>query len=257
MGILEFKRREFVSNGVVLFENVIPEKSLKCLKKELEVAISLDAVERPNAFDIGMVHNCMFRGQAMSDLLDCEEMNSFVSDILGHSFILYAYQSSSLQPGIEEGNFGSRVHVDSPRFIENYITNIGVIFPLDDFTEQNGGTYYLPGSQNIAELTKEEEFYSKAKRLVCKKGDMVVFNARVHHAAGVNSTDKVRHALTMNFCRSYMRQRFDFPRMASSHSTLLRSENVKKLLGWNVRMPTALEEFYLPPKERLYKPGQE
>ena len=30
----------------------------------------------------------------------------------------------------------------------------------------------------------------------------------------------------------------------------------RRLLGMNVRMPTTLDEFYLPPDQRLYLPAQ-
>jgi hypothetical protein len=33
-------------------------------------------------------------------------------------------------------------------------------------------------------------------------------------------------------------------------------ENGKRLIGMNVRMPTSLAQFYLPPEQRPYKPNQ-
>lgn len=244
----------FEQDGLVIIPNVINTKFINKLREELEKAIAEDAIAYPNVFDKGMVHNCMFRGQAMAELLDCPEMNKFVAEILSPTFIIYAYQSSSLKPN--HGNYGSRIHVDSPRYIPDYPTNIGVIFPLDDFTLENGATFYLPKSHKQEKAPDEETFYKFAKRAECNAGDLIIFHGRMYHAAGQNFTDVNRHSITINFCRSYMRQRFDYARMVSEKDIVKFSDNTKKLLGWNVRVPTHLSEFYLPENQRLYKPNQ-
>ncbi|MFT4926365.1 MAG: ectoine hydroxylase-related dioxygenase (phytanoyl-CoA dioxygenase family) [Phenylobacterium sp.] len=246
---------DFDNKGITVVPDVINAREVQALRKELKDAIDNDAVNFPDAFDKGMVHNCMFRGSAMAKLLDNPKMNQIVSKILGETFIIYAYQSSSLNPGNK--NYGSRVHVDSPRFIDSYSTNVGVIFALDDFTLENGATYYLEGSHKSEQIAEDEAFYETAQRGVCKAGDLIVFNGRLVHAAGFNNSDKERHSLTINCCRSFMRQRFDFAKMLVKQNRENDfSDNAKKLMGWNVRMPSDLAEFYLPADQRLYKPNQ-
>jgi ectoine hydroxylase-related dioxygenase (phytanoyl-CoA dioxygenase family) len=193
----------------------------------------------------------------MAGVLDHPVMNGYVQQLLAPSCIMYAYQSSSAPPS--GSNYGQRIHVDSPRFIPDYMTNLGVILPLDDFTAENGATRYLPGSQKKEELPDEELFNLNCKTAQCKAGDMIIFNARLAHSTGFNHTDLFRHALTINFCRCFMRQRFDFCRMPQADEAFMQSlgDHGKRLLGYNVRMPTSLEEFYLPVEKRLYKPNQE
>ena len=149
-----------------------------------------------------------------------------------------------------------RIHVDSPRFIPGYVTNAGVMLALDEYTPDNGATYYLPGSHLTDKVPTEAEFFAGAERTYPKAGDAVVFNARTWHMGGKNSTDKVRHAVTMNVCRSYMRQRFDYPRLVPSHIVEKLGDTGRRFLGFNVRMPASLEEYYVPEERRLYKGGQ-
>lgn len=241
-------------DGVAIVPNVLSQKLVTILRAELEAAIAEDAMHYPDVFDKGMVHNCMVRGQNMAEILDNPVMNAYMDKAFSNTCIVYAYQSSSLPPS--QGNYGSRVHVDSPRFIPGFYTNMGAIFPLNDFTEDNGATYYIPGSHKWEDLPTEDFFFANAKRAICKAGDMMLLNARLVHAAGFNATDKTRHSLTINFCRSYMRQRFDFPRLVPKEIIESLGENGQRLLGMNVRMPTSLAEFYLPPEQRLYKPNQ-
>ncbi len=240
--------------GVAIVPSMLNQNQVDDLRSELELAIEEDAIHYPNVFDKGMVHNCMVRGSNMAGILDHPVMNAYLNKCFSDTCIVYAYQSSSLPP--KQSNYGSRVHVDCPRFISGYNSNMGVMFPLNDFTVENGATYYLPRSHKLADLPAEDFFYANAKRAFCKAGDMILLNPRLVHAAGFNATNITRHALTINFCRSYMRQRFDFPRLISQDIIDKLGENGRRLIGMNVRMPTNLEEFYLPPEQRLYKPNQ-
>jgi ectoine hydroxylase-related dioxygenase (phytanoyl-CoA dioxygenase family) len=248
-------QRQFEQQGVVVIPAVFTQQLVQQLKSELEMAISQDLQQRPDVFDRGMVHNCMVRGEQMCTLLDHPQLNFYIKALFTPFCIIYAYQSSSLEPG--NGNYGSRIHVDCPRWIENYMTNLGVIIPLTDFTLANGATYYLPGSHRCQTLPDEQEFYQQAERLVCNAGDLIIFNARLVHAAGQNQDDTTRHALTINLCRPFMRQRFDFPRLLTPEQIASLGEEGRRLIGMNVRMPSHLDEFYLPIDQRLYQPGQE
>lgn len=242
------------SEGFAVVPSVLATEEVAALRAELERAIAEDLTDRPDVFDRGMVHNCMLRGARMAALLDQPVMNAYLAQAMAPTCILYAYQSSSLPPS--EGNYGSRMHVDSPRHIPGYTTNLGVIFALDDFTESNGATWYLPGSHRVEALPSEDQFRIHAVRGLCRAGDMILFQGRLAHAAGINRAHRARHALTLNVCRSFMRQRFDFARLVPRALIDGLGPDGRRLVGMNVRMPTSLDEFYLPPDQRLYLPGQ-
>lgn len=252
--IIQRHINDLETNGIAIVPSILSRDEVFRLRQELIAAIDEDAVAYPGVFDQRMVHNCMVRGKNMATLLDHPVMNSYLKAAFSETCIIHAYQSSSLLPG--QTNFGSRIHVDSPRFIPGYTTNMGIIFPLDDFTLENGATYYLAGSHKVEKLPDEAGFYANAKRACCSAGDMIIFNARLVHAAGDNRTDQARHSLTINLCRSFMRQRFDFPRLVPNEIIASLGDDGRRLIGMNVRMPTSLEEFYLPPEQRLYKPDQ-
>jgi ectoine hydroxylase-related dioxygenase (phytanoyl-CoA dioxygenase family) len=140
--------------------------------------------------------------------------------------------------------------------IPGYISQIGIIIPLDDFTVDNGATYMLPYSFERVTPVTEEEFFKDAVRVLPKRGDLVVLNPRTWHLGGQNSTSMDRHAVTLSACRSYMRQRFDYPRLIDPEQVESLTPTLRRLLGFNVRVPTSLEEYYVPEDQRLYKAGQ-
>ncbi|MDQ2680991.1 MAG: phytanoyl-CoA dioxygenase family protein, partial [Candidatus Eremiobacteraeota bacterium] len=187
-------------------------------------------------------------------LLENDKLHEYLKAFLGATCIIYAYTSSSMPPG--GSNYSRRIHVDCPRFISNYVTNIGITLALDDFTLENGATYFLPGSHRSGEQPTEAAFEVCAVPLLPKAGDAILFNARTWHRGGVNNSSTYRHAVTMNVCRSYMRQQFDFPRIVNDEVLSQLGERGRRFLGFDVRMPTSLQEYYLPVDQRPYKPNQ-
>ncbi len=105
------------------------------------------------------------------------------------------------------------------------LVGVQVIIPLDNFTEENGATMYVPYS-NLArrypsvELLKSGYFTAafdeddseerrerkKSQKFVCKKrfmtgnvGDVFVYPSTLWHSQGLNVTTEKRRALLINF----------------------------------------------------------
>jgi ectoine hydroxylase-related dioxygenase (phytanoyl-CoA dioxygenase family) len=249
--------QELTDEGVALVPAVLPRQEALDLRTLLQTAIDEDLARwcgAPGYIDQWMVHNLMVRGEPFLMLLENPVLHSYLSPVLTDTCILYAYTSSSMPP--KGSNFSRRIHVDSPRLIPGYPTNVGVLIALDDFNDDNGPTEFLPKSQWRADVPTVEEFESKCVRLYPKAGDACFFNARTYHRGGVNLTTRPRHAISLNVCRSYMRQRFDYPRLVTPELVDKLGPLGRRFLGFNVRVPTSLEEYYVAPEKRLYLSGQ-
>lgn len=227
------------------------EKLRVSLEKMIEKDLS-DGLRDPR--DSYMVHNPMLRDDIFLELLKQSVMTEVLSAILGKSFILYAFTTSSLPP--HGTNWARRIHVDCPRLIRGYSTNMNVFIPLDQMNPKNGGIELLPESQWLEDEPTEQTFSLNKVVPELEIGSLLIFYSRLWHSAGLNTTPHPRHAVTMNFCRSFMRQRFDYPRMFKQSQAESLDETQRQLLGFNVRVPTSLEEYYLPEEQRLYKQGQ-
>jgi len=243
--------------GAVIIRGLINHENASILKEALARSIKEDEDMRGRDYIFyGMVHALMTRGQCFLDLLEDEVITKTVKNILGHGALVYAYNSSSMPTS--DTNFSRTIHVDSPRLIPNYLTNVAVTIALDPFTIENGAMEIAPLSFNKFEKPSESEFEQDAFALDnLEVGDAIIFNARCWHRGGINKTKDWRHAVTMNICRSYMRQQFDYPKMLSEEQESKFSNSLKQFLGYHVRSPKSLDEFLLPPDERPYKPGQE
>lgn len=251
------QQEEFHREGCIMLPGALPPAAVAKMRAELELAIKreIEFHGSTDYKDYAMVLVCSRYGGELANLFEYPGINDPLEDILGTGSIVYAYTSSSMPP--HSSNYSNRVHVDCPRLIPGYITNMGGCIMLDDFTEENGGSYYLPGSHTRADAPSEEEFYRKAKRVTGKAGTMWMLNSRLWHAGGQNTTGNWRHAITVNMCRPYMKQRLDIPRvMADCDLSKIGKKSLQKL-GFDSRVPASYEEYYAPPEKRAFKQAVE
>lgn len=242
--------------GFAIFENFISNETCEILKEKVIFEIENYKEQGTNRshLDRHHLHDLVCKYIDVAKLLESKDLDKLLSLLLGDAWIMYAFTGSSCPP--KSTNYGGRVHVDSPRWINNYSTNIGVLWALDDFTIDNGGTKVLPASHHSSVIPTKEYFDKNSLQVTCPKGSLVIFNARVVHSTGFNNSDMWRHALTMNACRSYMKQRMDWVRFIPNTIIKDLNETAKRIIGYDTRLPTNLEEFFLPEENRLYKPNQ-
>jgi ectoine hydroxylase-related dioxygenase (phytanoyl-CoA dioxygenase family) len=247
---------EIEQNGLTIVADIVGHGELEELRLQFDAAVTADWEEYRGlpGKDKCIVLDLVNRGPAFVRLLENERMHKVFSHFLGDTCILYTV--SSVVMYLSGKPYTCKIHTDTPRLIPNYILTLLMTLALDDFTEENGATFYLPGSHRSMKKPSEEEFYAKAVRACRKAGDAAFMHPRVWHAGGLNYTDKPRRVCTILACRSWMRQRFDYPRMVNDEVLSQLGERGRAFLGFNVRVPASLREFYVPAEQRLYKADQ-
>lgn len=246
-------KTQFEREGCFLDREVLDLPFVTKLRSQLEAAIEAEkkSSRGEDRKDYGMVLICPLYGQGFIELLAHERFITPFNELLSPGSIIYAYTSSSMAP--QSGNYSTRIHVDCPRFVPQFMTNMGAIVLLDEFTAENGATFYLPGSHKIEKSPTEQEFLKGARRILGKPGDVFYFNARLWHSGGKNTTNQWRHAVTINMCRPFMKQRIDLPRALAGVTLTGVPEQVLQKLGFLAQVPASLDEYYLPPEKRKYR----
>jgi len=242
-------------DGYLVLDGFLTSTRCAVIEDSLQRMINEDLSRGLRDFrDSYMVHNPMFRDPIFYGVLMDSILTHILKEFLGEHFILYAYTTSSLPAN--GTNWSRRIHVDCPRLIPNYPTNMNAFIPLTDMYVDNGGIELLPRSQWREMPPDDNEFRELSISPKMGAGSLLLFYSRLWHSGGQNKTTRPRHALTMNFCRSFMRQRFDYPRMVPPAQVEGLDEMQRQLLGFNVRVPASMDEYYLSGEERLYKPNQ-
>ena len=88
------------------------------------------------------------------------------------------------------------------------------IWLLDDFTESNGATRVVPGSQRSGALPRDVMPDPRAAhpdeiKLLAPAGTVVIFNSHTWHGGTLNSSARPRRALHAYFCRRDQPQQLD------------------------------------------------
>ena len=241
-------------DGYALLGGLISPEFAARAKAQLVEAIRLEDAyhRRTDHTDHGMVLSCSLYGGAFTELFDIPALMAPFEAVLGEGCIVYAYQSSSLPPG--DTNYSARIHKDCRRVIPQYVTQMGLTLLLDDFTTENGATWFLPGSHTTVAPPDKDQFFATARRVLAPAGSGFYFDANLWHAGGMNHSDRWRHAITINMCRSWMKQRIDLPRAMTNHGCDVGalSERARQKLGFLSQPPSSYDEYYAPPERRTF-----
>ncbi|MGC1479419.1 MAG: phytanoyl-CoA dioxygenase family protein [Chthoniobacterales bacterium] len=182
-------------------------------------------------------------GSKMVSLLKNSKMLAIFRRLLGEDCILYSYSTAVMPAGEEIG--ASKIHVDDHFFIPNWYNRIVLTLALDEFTEANGATLHLPGSQSMAEKPSEEEFHAGAVRLTRPAGSGVFFDPRNWHAGGANTTDRIRCGLAVVACRKFVKPRFQYHEIAKKSLPEAELDSgLRRFLGFESWPPASVQDFY-------------
>lgn len=101
-----------------------------------------------------------------------------------------------------------------------------VAFFLDDFTEENGATLVVPASHKTLEVPDHELAPSAPARVTGKAGSIAIWDGRLHHATGLNSTtDQRRRGIFATYNLPFLRTQENWcrsldPRLLDLHPEL-------------------------------------
>ncbi len=114
---------------------------------------------------------------------------------------------------------------------------VATIFPLDDFTAENGATVVIPGSHLWDDRMPTPEERDTAVPAVMRRGDVLLFLGTLWHGGGANRSDRSRACVTAQYCAPWCRQQENFSLSVPRESVRQCSEHVQRLLGYSIHPP--------------------
>ncbi|MET3114447.1 ectoine hydroxylase-related dioxygenase (phytanoyl-CoA dioxygenase family) [Pedobacter sp. CG_S7] len=244
--------------GWIIYENAIDHPFIEVIKKSLQEAYvvrrEIQIANGIGAAMNGTLHHLISRNCFSLEFLSRKYCENEIKHFLKGNYIL-----NSLGAVInlkDEMPYVQNIHRDIRSFTGNFKLMIQMMVVLDDFTMENGATYFLSGSHKSDLKPEQQYFYESAERALVKKGSVVLFDSNLWHAAGKNNTNEQRRVLTMAFTRPFFKQQMDYPRLLGYDFGNELSEDLRQILGYNSRLPENLNEYYQPIQKRMYQPNQ-
>jgi ectoine hydroxylase-related dioxygenase (phytanoyl-CoA dioxygenase family) len=173
------------------------------------------------------VFGLLTKGSEFHALIEHPTALALMDHILGPVFLLSSITANITGPG----GYPMYLHFDQDYVPQPWppvslVANI--IWMLDDFTEENGATRFVPGShrEDHAGWSPENMGQRSAETVPVggTAGSLVCLDGRVLHQTGANMTiDQRRHGLIAYYCQPWIRQQENFslslpPEMWSSLS---------------------------------------
>ena len=206
--------------------DAVYELQEKAFGKEALSAIGeLDACRSPLLYDF-----------AFADVAQHPIALKVVRRLLGDWFILNLQNSVINRAGKDHQQ--GVWHRDLPyqNFVVSTPIAINVLWAVDEFSDDTGGTYVLPFSHKLAVLPSDAYIINNQLVVAASAGSAILFDSMLIHRAGTNRSPSARRAINHVYTTPIIKQQYDFPR-ALAHMQDVIDPQLQRLLGFTSQVP--------------------
>ncbi len=181
------------------------------------------------------VANLLHRGEIFERLVQHPTLIEIAETLLGDDMTLSSYAARILEPGAREMG----AHIDYPYWAMRGPFEVRppmmmqVIWMMQDFTESNGATLVVPGSQRRGIAPDPARFAHEAVPVTGASGSAIVSHGLLWHNTSPNRTGDPRVSLLINYGSKVIRPME--PRIANVPPQVLEraTPKLQQLLGLN------------------------
>ncbi len=136
---------------------------------------------------------------------------TIVERLLGDYYVIAQQNGLINPPNVENYQIPWHRDLSYQHFVSSRPLAISALFCIDDFSQETGGTFLLPGSHKI-EAFPSQEFVEKNERCVtAKAGSALVFDSMLYHRAGRNYSQSERRGLNHYYTLPFIKQQISIP----------------------------------------------
>jgi ectoine hydroxylase-related dioxygenase (phytanoyl-CoA dioxygenase family) len=112
---------------------------------------------------------------------------------------------------------------------------VNAMWPLCDFTKENGGTVLIPGSHRWANEFPNED--SPRITIEMPAGSLLIYSGNLWHGGGANHTDQPRLGVVLHYSASWLRPVENHVLAVPQAVVRTLPDRLQELLGYNIRPP--------------------
>jgi len=190
----------------------------------------------------GIIWRLLGKGAIFEKLAQHPATLEITRELLGPKSQISSYMSNTVLPGM-----GAQLpHLDYPYYdgffpnseadIQRPLLSVAFMIMLSEFTIENGGTAFRPGSQRKPTYPHDrEDFYRNMVQLQGEPGDIGIFAASTQHCAMQNNGKSPRVGIVQSMVPVYMKPYHDI-KLPEDHMSNA-SDDMKKLLAYGHPYP--------------------
>lgn len=256
----------FQENGAFIIENVFNKEFILTLEKSMystydKIINDIGLEKLKSAGEMGVLRTPMFYDSNFLEILNNKIIINLVDNLLSDNSILHL-QNGFILPSYKTledtpKKFQNTFHMDFKRVLNGYPCSFNILLLVSDFNKKNGGTKVVLNSHQLSSTPNIADLEQSATFVEAKSGSILVFDSTLWHSAGTNISGKDRIGINHQFTRSYFKQQIDYVRTIGEQKIKKLPNKTQQFLGWNSRIPTCLQEYYVSPEKRFYKANQD
>jgi ectoine hydroxylase-related dioxygenase (phytanoyl-CoA dioxygenase family) len=198
----------------------------------------ISAIAGPMVGDTQNVWSFFRHDHALFDLVYHPTLDAILTAALDADYTLTAADVINRQKRGAASNFANDWHTDS-RYLGGLRLDAGfsysVVIMLDDFTKENGGTHYIPGSHKLRQRPDRQGGYPY-RVLTGEAGTMAIFDSGLWHKGGPSS-EKRRWGVFNLYSPWFVKPYFDYPKMLGPEFGKQTTKDLRRLLHYNSQPP--------------------
>jgi ectoine hydroxylase-related dioxygenase (phytanoyl-CoA dioxygenase family) len=222
-------------DGWALVENVLRAEAVRAARADLLEILKSTPVGRGEfeGFKTRRVYGLFGKTRTLDAAATNPLVMGALDRVLGH------YQLSA-PTGIEigPGEKAQPLHPDDaiyPLARPHDEIVVNAMWPLCDFTADNGGTVLVPGSH----LWGDELPTAETPRITVEipAGSLLLYRGSLWHGGGANRTDQPRLGVVLHYAASWLRPVENHVLVVPPEVARELPERLQELLGYNIRPP--------------------
>lgn len=221
-------------DGYVIIENLISSEDVAVIR---DSCIPLLYQTGRNSFEghkTQRAYNVLAKTRATDMLAEHPHILALLDRLMMPNYLLSQAQAINILPGEK----AQLLHADDgfyrlPR--PRAPLGAATIWAIDDFTEANGATVVIAGSQNWGDDIQPS--VEQAIPVVMPAGSVVLFTGTLWHGGGANRSAKPRLAFTCQYCEPWLRQQENFLLEIDRATAVSLSDTLLSLIGYSIHPP--------------------
>jgi len=237
LAIIDSAMEQINCDGYIIIKKLFSEEAMDALKSDVLPRFKHSAGR--NNFE-GLATQRLYTMMAETDIANPMVEHPLVLGLLDKIFEPN-YLLSQLQViNIHPGEAVQPLHYDDgfypwPR--PRRALSAATIIAVDDFTEDNGATVFIPNSHSWGDKLPDKKDKAKLIKAVMPKGSVLFFLGTLWHGGGANESKASRMCLTAQYCAPFCRTQENFSLSIPKSRVKTFSENIQRLLGYSIHPP--------------------
>jgi len=230
--------RLVAERGVCIVERLVDDATCDAVLDDLRP--HLDAV-RPGADDFEgrstrRVGGILGRSPSAVGLVANELVLDVADRVLGpdkSTFQLHLTQAIAIGPDSPaQALHRDQWCFDFHAFPPDMVVEVSTIWALTDFTEENGATRLMPGSQDLP--NSFEHTVDETVPAEMSKGSCLLYTGKVYHGGGANRSDETRIGLNITYDVGWLRQEENQYLSVPHDVAATLSDDLLRLIGYRI-----------------------